>query len=297
MEAIDSMHLNFSQSSAWLLNFLLAFIMFSVAIELTVADFKKIALYPRAAVIGIVSQFLVLPLLTFLLILVWEPVPSIALGMIMVAACPGGNVSNFFSFMAKGNVALSVTLTAFSTVGAILFTPLNLSFWASQYEPTSQLLTEVNLSVLDVFTAVFIILGVPLALGMLAKHRAPEWCLKYGNIFRKVSLGIFALFVVGALSANYDIFYNHISLVIILVLLHNALALGGGYFLARFSGLPSADRRTIAIETGIQNSGLGLLLIFTFFDGLGGMALIAAWWGIWHMVSGMAVSYFWSRNN
>ncbi|CAD5246043.1 MULTISPECIES: bile acid:sodium symporter family protein [unclassified Imperialibacter] len=297
MEAIDSVHLNFSQGSAWGLNLLLAFIMFSVAIELSVGDFKKIAQYPKAAVVGIISQFLVLPLLTFLLILAWEPAPSIALGMIMVAACPGGNVSNFFSFMAKGNVALSVTLTAFSTVGAILFTPINLSFWASQYEPTARLLTKVDLSVLDVFTAVFIILGVPLIVGMTAKHKAPEWCLKYGNVFRKVSLGIFALFVVGALTANYEIFYNHIYLVVILVLIHNALALGGGYALARFSGLTSTDRRTIAIETGIQNSGLGLLLIFTFFDGLGGMALIAAWWGIWHMVSGMTVSYLWSRSN
>lgn len=297
MDAIDSVHLNFNQGSAWLLNFLLAFIMFSVAIELTLTDFKRVLSFPKSVLIGVFSQFLLLPLLTFLLILVWEPAPSLALGMMMVAACPGGNVSNFFSFMAKGNVALSVTLTAVSTIGAILFTPINLSFWASQYEPTSQLLTKVNLSVPDVFSAVFIILGVPLLIGMLTRHRAPDWCQKYGNVLRKVSLGIFALFVMGALTANYEIFYQHISAVLVLVLAHNALALGGGYLLARASGLPPADRRTVAIETGIQNSGLGLLLIFTFFGGLGGMAIVAAWWGIWHMVSGMAVSYVWSRTN
>lgn len=297
MDPIDSVQLNFNQGSAWLLNFLLAFIMFSVAIELTPADFKRVFSFPKSVLIGVLSQFLLLPLLTFLLILVWEPAPSLALGMMMVAACPGGNVSNFFSFMAKGNVALSVTLTAVSTVGAILFTPINLSFWASQYEPTAQLLTKVNLSVADVFSAVFIILGVPLLIGMLARYKAPDWCQKYGNVFRKVSLAIFALFVVGALAANYEIFYQHISAVLVLVLVHNALALGGGYLLARASGLPQADRRTVAIETGIQNSGLGLLLIFTFFGGLGGMALVAAWWGIWHMASGMAVSYLWSRTN
>lgn len=297
MEAIDSVHLNFNQGSAWALNFLLAFIMLSVAIELTPSDFRRIASYPRSAIVGIVSQFLLLPLLTFLLIVVWKPGASLALGMMMVAACPGGNVSNFFSFMAKGNVALSVTLTAFSTLGAIVFTPLNLSFWASQYEPTAQLLTKVNLSISDVFSTVFLILGLPLAIGMLARHRAPNLCNKFGGVLRKISLGIFALFVIGALAANYEVFYKHISLVIVLVLLHNALALGGGYVLAKIFGLPDPDRRTVSIETGIQNSGLGLLLIFTFFDGLGGMALIAAWWGIWHMVSGMAVSYYWSRTN
>ncbi len=297
MEAIDSIHLNFNQESAWGLNFLLAFIMFSVAIELTIEDFKAIASYPKSVLVGVVSQFLFLPFVTYLLILVWEPAPSMALGMMMVAACPGGNVSNFFSFMAKGNVALSVTLTAFSTLGAIFFTPINLSFWASHYAPTASLLTEVDLSVADVFVTVFTILGIPLGIGMSARHWAPAWCVKYGKTLRKISIGIFSVFVVGALAANHEVFYNHIYLVIILVLIHNALALGGGYLLARVTRLPEPDQRTIAIETGIQNSGLGLLLIFTFFDGLGGMALIAAWWGIWHMVSGMTISYFWARSN
>lgn len=296
MEAIDSVQLNFNQGSAWLLNLLLAFIMFSVAIELTPADFRRVAAFPKAAIVGILSQFFLLPFLTYLLILVWKPQPSLALGMMLVAACPGGNVSNFFSFMAKGNVALSVSLTAFSTVGAIFFTPLNLAFWAGLYGPTAGLLTEVNLSIADVFLAVFVILGVPLVLGMLARSKAPAWCQKYGGIFRKVSLGIFGLFVVGALASNYDVFFNHIGVVALLVPVHNGLALLGGYWSARLAGLPSPDRRTIAIETGIQNSGLGLLLIFTFFGGLGGMALVAAWWGIWHMVSGFAVGYVWSRS-
>jgi BASS family bile acid:Na+ symporter len=296
MEAIDSVQLNFNQGSAWLLNFLLAFIMFSVAIELTPADFRRVAAFPKAAIVGILSQFFLLPFLTYLLILVWKPQPSLALGMMLVAACPGGNVSNFFSFMAKGNVALSVSLTAFSTVGAIFFTPLNLAFWAGLYGPTAGLLTEVNLSIADVFLAVFVILGVPLVLGMLARSKAPGWCEKYGGVFRKVSLGIFALFVVGALASNYDVFYNYIWIVALLVPVHNGLALLGGYWSARLAGLPSPERRTIAIETGIQNSGLGLLLIFTFFGGLGGMALVAAWWGIWHMVSGFIVGYIWSRS-
>ncbi len=297
MEGIDSIQLNFNQGSAWLLNVLLAFIMFSVAIELTTADFRRVITFPKAAFVGVLSQFFLLPFLTYLLIVAWKPAPSLALGMMLVAACPGGNVSNFFSFMAKGNVALSVTLTAISTVGAIVFTPLNLSFWAGAYAPTAGLLTKVNLSVGDVFVTVFLILGLPLMAGMWARKKAPAWSSKYGPFFRKISLGIFALFVVGALAANYKIFMDYIYLVIALVFVHNGIALGGGYLLARFTGLQGPDRRTIAIETGIQNSGLGLLLIFTFFDGMGGMALVAAWWGIWHMISGLAITYVWSTSS
>lgn len=297
MEGIDSIQLNFNQGTSWLLNILLAFIMFSVAIELTTDDFKRVLSFPKSAIIGIISQFLLLPFLTYLLILVWKPAPSLALGMMLVAACPGGNVSNFFSFMAKGNVALSVTLTAVSTVGAIFFTPFNLAFWAGLYAPTAGLLTRVNLSAVDVFITVFLILGLPLAIGMWIKHRAPAWSQRFGPVFRKIALGIFALFVVGALAANYSIFLEYIYLVVLLVFAHNALALGGGYFFGRLSGLSQQDRKTISIETGIQNSGLGLLLIFTFFDGSGGMALVAAWWGIWHMISGLAISYLWTSTS
>lgn len=297
MEGIDSIQLNFNQGTSWLLNILLAFIMFSVAIELTTDDFKRVLSFPKSAIAGVISQFLLLPFLTYLLILVWKPAPSFALGMMLVAACPGGNVSNFFSFMAKGNVALSVTLTAVSTVGAIFFTPFNLSFWAGLYAPTARLLTRVNLSVVDVFITVFLILGLPLAIGMWTKHRAPAWSQRSGPVFRKIALGIFALFVVGALAANYHIFMDYIYLVIVLVFVHNGLALGGGYVFGKLAGLSLPDRKTISIETGIQNSGLGLLLIFTFFDGMGGMALVAAWWGIWHMISGLAITYLWTSTS
>lgn len=297
MEGIDSIQLNFNQGSAWLLNVLLAFVMFSVAVELSPGDFRRVVSFPKAALVGIVSQFLLLPFLTYLLVISLQPAPSLALGLMLVAACPGGNVSNFFSFMAGGNVALSVTLTAVSTVGAIFFTPLNLALWADMYEPTAGLLTQVKLSVSDVFITVFIILGLPLAIGMWVKFRAPGWAAKRGSLLRKISLGIFGIFVIGALAANYRIFMDYIYLVILLVFAHNAIALGAGYGLSWLTRLKPADRKTIAIETGIQNSGLGLLLIFSFFGGMGGMALVAAWWGIWHMVSGLAVAYWWSYSS
>ena len=109
------------------------------------------------------------------------------------------------------------------------------------------------------------------------------------------SLVIFAGIVILAFTANFDLFISKIYLVLFIVFIHNAVALTSGYQMGAIFKLPLQDRRTLAIETGIQNSGLGLILIFTFFDGLGGMALVAAWWGIWHILAGLSLSFYWNK--
>ncbi|REE00571.1 bile acid:sodium symporter family protein [Marinoscillum furvescens] len=294
MDAIDSINLNFSDQNILILNISLGFIMFGVALKLTPADFKLVLAQPLGTLVGVISQFLVLPFLTFLLVYIIEPHPSFALGMMMVAACPGGNISNFFSSMAKGNIALSVSLTAISSILAIFMTPINLSFWASMYEPTNALLREVSLSFSDVLKTIVIILGIPLVLGMSVRQKFPAFAQKLQPYMHYGSILIFAAIVIIAFSANIDIFLNYIYLVVFLVFFHNATALLSGYQLGRLFRLPEADCRSLAIETGIQNSGLGLLLIFAFFQGLGGMAIVAAWWGIWHIISGMTMAYWWN---
>ncbi len=268
--------------------------MFGVALKLTLSDFKMVLAEPIGTLAGTISQFLVLPFLTFVLIWIVEPRPSFALGMMMVAACPGGNISNFFSALSKGNIALSVSLTAISSVLAIVMTPINLSFWASLYPPTAELLTEVSLNFWDVLQTIITILGIPIVLGMTVRHKFPEWAIKLQPYFHKLSIVIFAAIVILAFSANIDLFLEYIYLVIFLVFAHNAIALTAGYQMGRIFKLPDADKRSLAIETGIQNSGLGLLLIFAFFEGLGGMAIVAAWWGIWHIISGFSIAYWWN---
>lgn len=292
--SVDNLKLNFNQDSLWILNIILALIMFGVALELKVEDFKRLLQTPRIAAVGILSQFVALPVLTFLLVWVIEPQPSVALGMMMVAACPGGNISNFMTHMAKGNTALSVSLTAFGTVLAIFMTPLNLQLWGSLYPPTANLLREVSLNAWDMLQTIILLAGIPLVLGMVAAHYKPSFASIVSRWLKPVSIIVFVAFVLIALSNNLDNFMNHIGLVIGIVFLHNLLALSSGFFLARWSGLSFADQKTIAIETGIQNSGLGLFLIFSFFDGLGGMAIIAAWWGIWHVISGLSLATYWS---
>jgi BASS family bile acid:Na+ symporter len=239
------------------------------------------------------AQFLVLPALTFGLVWLLRPHPSIGLGMILVAACPGGNVSNFMSMNAEGNTALSVTLTAVSTVLAIALTPLNLSFWGGLYGPATDLLTTVDVSFWRVFKTVTLILGVPLVLGMGARRAVPRLARRLSRWVQGLSIVLFAGIVVFALRANFDYLVGYLGVVFHLVLLHNAAALGAGYQLAVWTGLPRPDRQTLALETGIQNSGLGLILIFNFFDGLGGMAVVAGWWGVWHIISGLGLSFYW----
>lgn len=292
--SVDNLRLNFNQDSLWILNIILALIMFGVALELKVEDFKRLLQTPKIAAVGILSQFVALPMLTFLLVWIIEPQPSVALGMIMVAACPGGNISNFMTHMAKGNTALSVSLTAFGTVLAIFMTPLNLQLWGSLYPPTATLLREVSLNAWDMLETIILLAGIPLVLGMIAANFWPKFAAVVSRWLKPVSIIVFIAFVLIALSNNLDNFMNHIGIVIGIVFLHNLIALSAGFFLARWSGLNFGDQKTIAIETGIQNSGLGLFLIFSFFDGLGGMAIIAAWWGIWHVISGLTLATYWS---
>jgi len=292
---IDDAVLNFSADKLFLLNISLGFIMFGVAINLTVEDFKRVIRAPKSALAGMLSQFIVLPLLTFLLVWIMRPLPSLAIGMMLVAACPGGNISNFMSSMAKGNAALSVSLTAISSLLAIVMTPLNLTFWASLYPPTAAILADVSLDFWDMLKTIMMLLLIPIVLGMLFRKYKPKLADRLHPIMHYASIVIFAAIIVMAFSANFNLFISYIHMVIFLVLVHNAVALTTGFQIGNLFKLETADKRTLAIETGIQNSGLGLILIFAFFDGLGGMAIVAAWWGIWHILSGLSLAWFWSR--
>ena len=266
---IDALKINFSTESLWILNSALAVIMFGVALGIRVEDFKRLLKNPKILLAGIFSQFFLLPALTFIAILIIQPHPSFALGMILIAACPGGNISNFFSKMAKGNAALSVSLTAFATLTCILMTPLNLQFWGNLYEPTSLILKKVELNPYELFKLVSLILGIPLVCGMVIKHYFASIAVKTEKVLRPFSMLVFLILIVAAFSQNLDVFINHIHHLLFLVIFHNIFAFIIGFYTAKAFGLNKKDTKTISMETGIQNGGLGLLLIFGFFEGLG----------------------------
>ena len=292
---IDRIRIHFDTESLWILNIAIGIIMFGVALGITTEDFRRLIRNPKILLIGIFSQFILLPALTFVAILIIKPHPSFALGMMMIAACPGGNTSNFYSKMAKGNAALSVSLTAFATLACIVMTPFNLEFWGGLYGPTNAILKTVALDPFELFKLILLILGIPLISGMLVNYKFPEISKKIERILKPFSMIVFLGLIVGAFYENIDIFLNYIYLVAALVIFHNIGAYIIGYYTAKSFGLQVRERKTIAIETGIQNGGLGLLLIFDFFQGLGGMALLVAFWGVWDIFSGMILASYWSR--
>jgi BASS family bile acid:Na+ symporter len=292
---VDSAVLNFNPTTLTILNVLIGFIMFGVALDIRVEDFRRILRDPRGPVIGLIAQFLLFPAVTFLMVGLLDPAPSVALGMILVAACPGGNFSNFLTVYARGNGAMSVSMTAVSTLAAIVMTPFNLQFWGSRTEGARDILTDVSLDPLDLMVTIILILGVPLALGMLTRARRPELAARLHRPMRWFSLTAFFAFIGFALIGNWEYFLEFVGVFAGVVALQNATALALGYFSAAAARLPEYDRRAISIEVGIQNSALGLVIVFTFFDGLGGMAVIAAWWGVWHLIAGLTISTIWSR--
>lgn len=294
---IDQIQINFSESALTMMNVVIAFIMFGVALDLRASDFKRSLKTPKPVLIGLLCQFLVLPAITFVLVLIVQPHPSIALGLFLVAACPGGNLSNFLTHLAKGNTPLSISMSAVSTVLAIVMTPLNTLFWASMYGPTKDMMTSFSINALDMFTTIFFMLGLPLILGMYVRYKMPKVAARINRIMMKVSIVVFLVFVVIMLANNFSVFSENIGQILGVVVLQNALAFLFGYMLARLARVNSRDRRAITIETGIQNSGLGLILIFNFFGGLGGMAIVAAFWGVWHIVSGLTLAMIWAKNS
>jgi BASS family bile acid:Na+ symporter len=273
----------------------LAIIMFGIALDISTGDFKRLFKNPRIVLVGILSQFVLLPALTFLLVIVTKPQASIALGLILIGACPGGNVSNYMSKLAKANPALSVSLTAFATLLSIVLTPLNFELYASMYEPTNQILKTVQLDPFALFKIVGLILGLPLISGMIIKYHFPIWAKKISRVLKPLSFIFFIILLAIAFNKNWEIFTKHIHYVLLLVVAHNLLAYLLGYQTAAIFKLDFIDRKTLAIETGIQNAGLGLLLIFGFFKGLGGMMLLAAFWGVWDIFSGLVLAYYWGR--
>ncbi|MDY0200487.1 MAG: bile acid:sodium symporter family protein [Bacteroidales bacterium] len=294
---IDSLHLNFSEGGLLFMNITLAVIMFGVALGIKVENFKNIVNYPKSAILGVFSQFVLLPALTFVLVLILSPPASIAMAMILIAACPGGNISNFISSLAKANVELSVSLTAVATLMATFLTPINFAFWGGMYVRYSQRALHLNIPIeidfLQMAQTVFILLGIPLILGMWVGHKFPRFAAKYLKPIKIGSIVLYLTFIFGAIYANTDFLGLILIPISIIVFLLNAQTLFTGYVVGLLGRVSRADRRTLSIETGIQNSGLALILIFNpkLFNGNGGMAVMAAWWGIWQMVSGLLLAY------
>lgn len=297
MTNLDQVQINANSDGLIVLKICLAFILFSLAIDIKKEDFKTLYTNPKSVIIGCLSQIILLPLLTFLLVLLIKPPASIAMGMIMVSACPCGNMSTYVSYLAKGFIPLSITITAISTLLASITTPFNFYFYASHYAPANAMLQEIHISFRYLFTSILLLLLLPLIAGIVFQQYLPLFTRKINKPVKITALIFFILFLIAAFIVNRAVFIQYLPQIFGVVFIQNTLAFFAGYFFPRFFKLPESHCRSISIETGIHNSGLGLILVMAFFKGNGGMALIAAWWGIWHIIAGMTLAYYWNKKS
>ena len=293
-----------------IVNIILAFVMFGVALGIKPRTIKDIFKKPKSIITGAILQWFALPAITFAVALVLSPVitPMIALGMILVASCPGGNISNFLSSLSKGNIVLSVSLTALTTAMAPIITPINFFFWGSMYSHFISIKSDIPMLVIPfvpMLEQILLLLGLPIVLGLLFAHYFPSATKKIIKPSQIISVLLFVGMVVVSFAQNFQIFIDNIFYVFFIVMLHNGTALATGYFGGKVAGLPLNDTKSLTIETGIQNSGLGLILLFNphifppeiWHGHYGGMLFITAWWGIWHILSGLCVAYYFRRKH
>lgn len=305
---LDSLYIDLGANEMLVVNLVLALVMFGVALDIKVRTFKQIFKKPKSLTIGLLSQWILLPALTCLLAIALNPIitPMIAIGMILVASCPGGNISNFLSAYSKGNIELSVSMTAVTTLFASIITPLNFWFWGSHYCRFAALRNKIptlEIPFGEMLAQIILILGIPIVLGILVSHNFPNFSKKLSKPLRMLSLVMFIGMVVISASQVLGGFetrretYIALLCALVVVVIHNVLALSTGYLCGKFAKLPMRDCRSLTIETGIQNSGLGLALLFNpmifspeLWKSNGGMIIVTALWGVWHIVSGLVIA-------
>ena len=310
---LDSLNINLGAGEMVIVNIILAFVMFGVALGIKVETFKEVFKSPKSVIVGMLLQWVALPAITCLLAIILNPIitPMVAIGMLLVASCPGGNISNFMSSLSKGNVELSVSMTAITTAFAPLVTPFTFWFWGTLYCRFAAVRNDIptlEIPFMDMLEQILLILGLPIIAGVLFAHYFPNASKRIMKPAQILSILLFIGMVavsltqvLTALESKWAV-YASILCALVVVIIHNASALSTGYFGSGLMKLPPLDRRSLTIEVGIQNSGLGLALLFNpaIFDPAlwshnGGMVIITALWGIWHIVSGLTISSIFRR--
>ncbi len=271
----------------------LMLVMFGVALGLRVSDFRILVDRPQLYIGGIVAQVALLPLVTFGLIHLISPPPSIALGMIVVACCPGGSISNLLTYLSRGDVAVSVGLTATSSLLAALLTPALTLFWVQAYQPTANLLATLEVSPMLFIGQTTLLLAIPLLAGMAVAARAPDVAERIRKRTMVVGASVLGATIVYGIIYFYPVLWPAVGLLVSVTIMHNTAAFATGALVGLALTRRSAVRRALTFEVGIQNSGLALIILLSQLKGVGGAAAVAAVWGVWHLIAGglLAFSY------
>ncbi|MCD0442732.1 bile acid:sodium symporter family protein [Glycomyces sp. A-F 0318] len=264
--------------------YLLMVIMLGMGMTLRPVDFAVIGRRPWPVVLGVVAQFLVMPLAGYGLARAFDMEPMLAVGMVLVGAAPGGTASNVMVYLSKGDTALSVAMTSISTLLAPLLTPVLVLWLAGEFLPVDAG---------DLFVSIVQIVLVPVVVGLLLRRFAPRLIDRVLDALPLVSVLGITLVVMAVVAGSADTLLEVGALVAVAVVLHNAFGLALGYGLARLCRLPATGRRAVSIEVGMQNSGLAAALATTHFNPVA--ALPAAVFSVWHNISGSLIAAYWSR--
>lgn len=279
------------------LSIVLALMVFSVALELHVRDFRRVAENPRAVVCGLIPQFVLLPVATWLATLVLDLPPNVEAAMMLVAACPGGSLSNVITHLGHGNTALSVTISAVASLIALVATPFNFGWMVSTNPVTAGWLQQLAIDPSDIWISLFLLLALPMSLGLWVNRQWPGLTARIRKPLARFSLFALFAFIALGLIRERQLLTLGLLPMLGLVIAHNALGLFLGWITARAMHVSEPDRRAIMIEGGMQNSGLALGIIGVQFGADLGMVVIASLWGIWHIVSGLSLAYIWRRKD
>jgi bile acid:Na+ symporter, BASS family len=277
------------------LSLVLATMVFSIALELKLEDFRRVAQTPRSVIAGLIPQFILLPVCTWVATLLLDLPPNVEAAMMLVAACPGGSLSNVITHFGRGNTALSVSISAVAALIALIATPFNFAWMVSNNPVTATWMRSLQIDPSGIWLSLLVILAIPMMLGMGIAYKMPRLAAKLTKPLANFSLvALFSLIILGLLKERSSL---TLALLPTLgwVIAHNALGLALGWLTSHAFRVTTPDRRAIMIEGGMQNSGLALGIIALQFNNDFGMVTIAGLWGIWHIVSGLACAYSWRR--
>lgn len=246
----------------------LAFIMFAMGLTLTLADFRLVLSRPRAMVVGLVCKMVLLPLLAFVIVTAFDPSPEFAIGLIILAACPGGITANLLTHLAGGATALAVSLTAFTSVVDTVTVPFIVNLALHYFGGKT---AAVDLPVARMSLGVFAVATLPLLIGMAINARAPLLASRWQKATRRIATGLFALIVIGAFASQWHTMWSHAAEVLPPALLLNAGCMALALALGRLGGLHRRETIAVVLETGLQNGAMGIFVAATL---LGNQAMM-----------------------
>lgn len=292
---VDELTVEIPDSLALGTKILIAVFLFGVALDVRVSDFAEAARRPTVFAVGLGTQFVLIPALSVALIAALDVRPSVALGLLLVVCLPAGNLSNILTHRARGDLALSVSLTTVSNAGAVLLTPIALTVWGGLSPQVSGALAEVELSPLDVLLEVGLLVVLPFLAGVVFAQRFPGPASRARRFVEPAVLVLLTLLIVGGLASNARTAGEYIALIGPAVVLQNLLSLGVGWLVAAASRLSVRGRRAMTLEMGVRNTALGLVLALSFFPEAGGVAVTIALWGLWDLITGLGLASWWRR--